>query len=96
MPVRLPLAKVTMTPEWRKKISDNNVGNLGRKFSKEHCQRISLARKGIKPSLRNRRRSSEANKDRVFSLKHRQRISEAKKTRPSERELSSRFQKGHR
>jgi len=88
---RQKLKDRVFTPEWRRKLSENNVGNLGRHLPKEHRQKIAKAREGIKPSLKNRLRSSEANADRVFSAAHRQRISDAKKHRPSPAELATRF-----
>lgn len=42
-----------------------NKHNLGRKFPKDHCNNISIARKGYVPTLKHRKNLSKAGKGRI-------------------------------
>lgn len=86
------------TDETRHKMSLSHIGNksaLGNKFSKEACEQLSRARKGVKFSEEHKKKIGEANARRVWTEEAREKISESRKNEPVDVRLKrSAAQKG--
>lgn len=86
------------TDETRSKMSLSHIGNksaLGNKLSKEVCDKMSLAHKGMVFSEEHKKKIGEANMRRIWTDEARRRISESRKNESSEIRLKrSLAQKG--